>query len=266
MSGNFGKRSMRERTKEMTSHIAEERGRLVADILNEPSSYIQDGLASIHNNEFMKDSRFMAAYARGVLAAGKDYGWHWRVHMGLWAASVAKNLAGDFVECGVNAGFLSSSIMHYLNWNSLDKAFYLLDTFSGIDARYVSEIEIAEGVLEKNNALVEAGFYVTNIDPVVKNFSEWDRVTIIEGSIPETLPAVLSQKIAFLHVDLNCAPPEIAAVEYFWGKLVPGAIVLLDDYAYWGYRQQKIAMDALAARLGTSIASLPTGQGLMIRS
>ena len=43
------------------------------------------------------------------------------------------------------------------------------------------------------------------------------------------------------------------------------APVLLDDYAYWGYRQQKVAMDALAARLGVAIMSLPSGQGLIVR-
>ena len=91
--------------------VNEDRSRHITEILIEPSSYIQDGLASMHNSEFMGDAAFVAAYARGVRAAGKDYGWHWRVHMGLWAASVAKNLAGDFVECGVNAGFMSSSIM-----------------------------------------------------------------------------------------------------------------------------------------------------------
>ena len=249
----------------MSNSINDDRNYLIAEISTEPSSYIQDGLASIHNNEFVGDEAFSAAYSRGVLAAGKDYGWHWRVHIGLWAASVAKHLKGDFVECGVNAGFMSSSIMQYLNWNSLDKTFYLLDTFSGIDESYITDAELAEGILEKNNKLIEAGFYVTNVDLVLKNFSEWNRVKIIEGSIPETLSIVPAKEIAFLHVDLNCAPPEVAAVEYYWERLVPGAMVLLDDYAYWGYRQQKIAMDMLAGRLGVSIASLPTGQGLIVK-
>ena len=245
--------------------VNEDRSRHITEILIEPSSYIQDGLASMHNSEFMGDAAFVAAYARGVRAAGKDYGWHWRVHMGLWAASVAKNLAGDFVECGVNAGFMSSSIMQYLNWNSLEKTFYLLDSFTGIDEGYVSSTELAKGVREKSSRLIETGFYVTDVDAVARNFSEWNGVKIIKGSIPETLPLVSTKAIAFLHVDLNCAPPEVASVEYFWEMLVPGAIVLLDDYAYWGYRRQKIAMDALAGRLGVSIASLPTGQGLMVK-
>ena len=249
----------------MTDNFNELRNQRVTEILVEPSSYIQDGLASIHNNEFMNDKSFVAAYARGVQASGKDYGWHWRVHVGLWAASVSKNLEGDFVECGVNAGFMSSSIMHYLNWNALNKTFNLLDTFNGLDERYVSNEEVSEGALEKNSKLINMGFYITDVNNVVKNFSEWKGVQIIKGSIPETLQRVTANKIAFLHVDINCAPPEVAAVEYFWGKMVSGAIVLLDDYAYWGYRQQKIAMDALMARLGVPILSLPTGQGLIIK-
>ena len=47
-------------------------------------------------------------------AAGRDYRWHWRVHVGLWTATSALKLAGDFVECGVNRGFMSSAIMHLL--------------------------------------------------------------------------------------------------------------------------------------------------------
>jgi hypothetical protein len=230
-----------------------------------PSARAQDGLLTVHNHEFLDDPAFASAYARGVAAAGKDYGWQWRVHIGLWAASVARNLPGDFVECGVNAGFMSSSIMSYLDWNSLGKTFYLLDTFSGLDERFVSETERAEGILEKNREHIEAGFYVVGVEAVKRNFSEWDRVRIVEGSIPETLGSVDAKEIAFLHIDLNCAPPEVAALEHFWGLLTKGAPVLLDDYAYWGHRQQKLAMDSLARRLGAGIVSLPTGQGLLIK-
>ena len=229
-------------------------------------AYVRDGLISVHNHEFLADPAFASAYARGVAAAGSDYGWQWRVHVGLWAAGVARNLPGDFVECGVNAGFMSSSIMSHLDWNRLDKTFYLLDTFSGLDERFVSDAERAEGILEKNRRHIDAGFYVTGVDAVRRNFAEWDRVRIIQGSIPETLVSVDAAAIAFLHVDLNCAPPEVAAVEHFWSRLAHGAPVLLDDYAYFGHRQQKLAMDALAKRLGTSIVSLPTGQGLLIKT
>ena len=45
----------------------------------------------------------------------------------------------------------------------------------------------------------------------------------------------------------------------------PGALVLLDDYAYYGYFSQKLAMDQFAQEKGINILSLPTGQGLVLK-
>lgn len=229
------------------------------------SIYSQDGLTSIHDHEFMRDKEFCDAYDRGVQAAGMDYNWHWRVHLGLWAAKTVIKKSGDFVECGVNAGFMSSSIMKALNWDSLGKTFFLLDTFNGLNQEQVSAEELRDGILEKNAKLIADKFYVTNSEKVRKNFSEWQNIKIIEGTIPGTLSEISSNAICFLHIDLNCAPPEIAAMEYLWPKLVSGAIVLLDDYAYHGYHHQKHAMDCFANANRISIASLPTGQGLIVK-
>jgi Methyltransferase domain len=89
-------------------------------------------------------------------------------------------------------------------------------------------------------------------------------VNIIEGSVPTTLPLVQTDEIAYLHLDMNSSAPELAALNSFWERLVPGAVVLPDDYGYRGYEAQKRALDALARRLDVSIASLPTGQSLLI--
>jgi len=111
----------------------------------------------------MTDPAFAQAYARGILAAGSDYRWHWRVHVGLWAARCAAKLAGDFVECGVNRGFLSSAIMSLLKWDSTERTFYLLDTFAGIDERYISPEEKASGVMERNSREIASGFYTLTV-------------------------------------------------------------------------------------------------------
>lgn len=227
--------------------------------------YNQDGLRSIHDHSFIQDPSFSRAYGRGVSACDRDYKWHWRVHIGLWAAFSASKLEGDFVECGVNRGFLSSAIMDYLDWDSLKKTFYLLDTFSGIDDRFLSENERKEDVMERNKWRLRRGFYTTNIDSVRENFSTWQNVQIVAGAIPETLDAVKSEKVAYLHLDMNCVPPEVAALEHFWDRLVPGGFVLLDDYAYSGHKLQKNAMDEIASNKGVKIVSLPTGQGLLLK-
>ena len=227
--------------------------------------YDQDGLRSAHASTFLEDPAFARAYARGVAAAGADYGWQWRVHVALWAASCASRLAGDFVECGVNRGFMASAIMSALDWDALDKTFWLMDTFSGLDPRFVSEAEKRAGRLESGARLLQRGFYVAGVDSVQANFAEWHNVRVIVGAIPETLGEADPNTVAFLHLDMNCAPPEVAAAEHFWDRLTAGAFVLMDDYGYVGSEEQRRALDAFARRRDVPILALPTGQGLIIK-
>jgi hypothetical protein len=229
------------------------------------SIYDQDGLWTIHNHEFMQDARFAKAHARAVFAAGHELPLHWRVHIALWAASHAIKLEGDFVECGVNRGVMSSAIMSYLDWNSRDRVFYLLDTFTGLDESLLTADEVARGAILHNREHLETGRYVNGVESVRRNFSEWRNVAIVQGTIPDTLSEVRTDKVAYLHLDLNCTAPEVAAAEYLWDRLVPGAAILLDDYAYDGYRESKLGMDAFAEKHGVPIAALPTGQGLILK-
>ena len=225
----------------------------------QPDIYNQDSLRTPHNHDFIKNPAFIAAYQRGV-KADKDYKMHWRVHVALWAASHAKNLDGDFVECGVNRGFMSSAVMTYLDWNSLDKRFFLFDTFCGIPEESLNEQEKKQG---RNEFSKEQ--YSECYKEVKANFAEFKNVHLIQGTIPETLTAEKINKVCYLAIDMNCAKPEIDAATFFWDKLVRGAMVLLDDYAYVGFEEQKKAFDKFALAREIKILSLPTGQGLVIK-
>jgi hypothetical protein len=226
--------------------------------------YDDGGLLTFHNHEFLQDPQFQKAYARGIKAAG-DLNWHFRVHVGLWAAYSASKLDGDFVECGVNRGFLSSAIMTYLDWDKLGKTFYLLDTFAGLDEGHVTKDEAGAGKIEQSQQRLDSGFYVKGVEGVRANFSEWKNARIIQGTVPETLAQIESKRIAYLHLDMNCSPPEVAAFNALWDRLAPGAFILLDDYAFFGYESQKGPMDVAAAAKGIKILSVPTGQGLLIK-
>jgi len=120
--------------------------------------------------------------------------------------------------------------------------------------------------MARNAHDIASGFYTFDVKQVRDNFTEWKNVEIVVGAIPETLPEIKSEQIAFLHLDLNCSMPEIAAMEALWHRLTPGAFVLLDDYAYDGYRSQKIGMDVWAGANNVPVLSLPTGQGLLIKA
>jgi Macrocin-O-methyltransferase (TylF) len=232
-----------------------------------PDVYSNDALICFNSHAFLDDPAFQRAYRRGARALGGEdwYQWQWRVHVGLWAAASASKLEGDFVECGVSYGFLSSAVMEYLDWDRLGKTFYLLDTFTGLDPRFVTAAEREAGALETSAHHIRSGMYVSSVDSVRANFAQWQNQRIIVGAVPETLDQVDAQAVAYLHIDMNCAPPEVAALRYFWPRLSPGALVLLDDYANRGRDEQRVAMDALAREFGVSICTLPTGQGLLIK-
>jgi hypothetical protein len=235
-------------------------------IFNVRRRYSQDGLFTVHSDHFRQDPVFRAAYQRGVQASGGiDSGFEWRVHIALWAAQTGLRVEGDFVECGVNAGFVSSAIMTKLQWNSLGRRFYLIDTFAGPVLAQYSQEEIQKRRLSVAEQALEAGAYVTDMDRIRTNFAEWGNAIVLQGAVPEVLSTMEFGAIAFLHIDMNCALPERAALEYFWDRLSPGAVILLDDYTYHGHDCQRDAIDAAASARGAEVLSLPTGQGVIIR-
>jgi hypothetical protein len=245
--------------------------RLGLQVMNGRGRYWQDGLFTVHNDHFRSEAAFRAAYARGVQAsAGFDPEFEWRVHVALWAARTGLQVEGDFVECGVNAGFMSSAIMQSLDWNSLGsnggaRRFFLIDTFAGPVLTQYSKEEVAKDRRAIAEKTIQDGGYVTDLGRIRANFAEWPGAVVVQGAVPEVLGSVAFGKVAFLHIDMNCALPEQAAVEFFWDRLSPGAVVLFDDFAYAGYEVQRSTMTAVARARGREIVSLPTGQGLLIR-
>lgn len=228
-------------------------------ILRNKPTYAQDCLYTTVNADFMHDKRFARAYAKGrslMLDAWGDYQFHWRAYVVCWAADRAKDLPGDFVECGVNTGMLDRMVIDYVDFAALPKTFYLMDTFRGMDEAYSTDAE-----MKRSHHMG----YVDVYEQVKKTFAQFPNVRLVKGPIPDTLPLVPSKSIAYLSIDMNCVAPEIAALEFFWDKVVSGGVIIFDDYGFPGHETQKHAHDAFAVQKGVSILALPTGQGLIIK-
>ena len=88
---------------------------------------------------------------------------------------------------------------------------------------------------------------------------------IIKGIVPHTLSKIESKEISYLHIDLNCARPEVEALDFLWSRIGKGSFVLLDDYGYEGHDVQNKAMNEYCSRHDINVLSLPTGQGLIIK-
>lgn len=226
-------------------------------------TYASDWLYTYHNADFLNDPIFNEAYELGAntdngLLINTDI--KWRVHVLCWAAKQASLLDGDFVDCGVSTGIFARSIIHYTDFNSLGKTYFLLDTFNGMDPKYSSEEE-----LKMSKVLNYDSPNHNRYEEVKKTFAPFN-TKIIKGSVPETLPLVNSDKIALLNIDMNAAIPEYEALNYFWDKIVSGGVIILDDFGYLKshINQKKIHMK-FAKEKGVEILHLPTCQGMIIK-
>jgi O-methyltransferase len=228
-----------------------------------PVTFNADGLATVHNADFLADPVFREACRLGMNTGHRfpgDLHIEWRIYVCCWAAQHGKQLRGDFVECGVNTGIYSRAAMHYIDYAQMvDRRFYLLDTYRGIPLERLSAAERAEGIEGHNS------FYFDCYDMACATFAPFRNARVIRGLVPDTLAQIDSEEICYASIDMNNVAPEIAAGEFLWPRLVSGAIVVLDDYGWRPHINQKKAWDAFADRRGLKVLALPTGQGLLIK-
>lgn len=226
-------------------------------------TYAEDGLISQHVVEFMSDPRFTEAYewaSRGLPTDTVHP--RFRAYTACWAAEQALGLDGDFVECGVGPSLFSGSIVKYLNFAHSSKTLYLYDTFHGVPVETLSDPDEIATLTAFN-----AAHYATDLLASTREkFKDYPNVKIFPGIVPQSLHGTAPDKIAYLSIDMNNATAEIGAIEFLWDRIVPGGIVLLDDYAYGPeFMGQKRAWDEFAAKKGFPILTMATGHGLIIK-
>ena len=224
-----------------------------------PFTYSADGMATLAIPSFLSQEDFRQSYFRLRVASREvvDPGLHWRAHQAIWCAKHCMQIDGDFVECGTGKGLMMSAMLASLpEWKDSSKRLLLFDTFSpyGIDPE----------TGQNGQGFGIRGTYASSIEDVAANFSEWERVELIQGFLPDSLSKTTLGGIAFLHVDLNFAPAETAVVRHLWARLKPGGILLLDDYAQ--VLDQNLAMNKLAQELRFDILTTASGQGIVIKS
>lgn len=168
----------------------------------------------------------------------------WRTHILCFAGSNAINIEGDFVECGMHLGYSVDVLTDYINFEKSGKSYYCYDLFEG---------QVFD---EKINMLTPHEF-------VIKKFEKKEYIKIIKGDIVEKLNEIKPLKISLLHIDLNSAFAEKIALEQLVPLVSLGGWIILDDYGWINYKEQKKIADEYFQKIGLFIVELPTGQGLV---
>ena len=198
------------------------------------------------NLGFIDDRRFMAAWnahATGMI----ERGILWRTATVVWAARQALRRAGDFIECGCYKGTTARILVDTIDL--VDRAYYLYDLFD-------HDASMAHNSMPEHSSQL--------FGQVQARFAAFPNVRVIQGAVPDSFAQGLPEEIAFAHIDMNNAPAEIGALEAIEHRLVPGAVIVLDDFGAFPYRAQHLAETKWFADRGVPVLELPTSQGLAI--
>ena len=160
----------------------------------------------------------------------------------------ARRLDGVMAEAGVLAGGSARLICEAKGQVPL----HLFDVFEGLQSPGTDAADLRRHFGRIHGVRAE----------VERLLAPYPGVHLHEGLFPATAKGLESARFSFVHLDLDLAPSTRTGLEFFHPRLVPGGILIGDDYFDPAVRS--VFEDYFAGRPDTLIA-LPWGQVTVVR-
>jgi hypothetical protein len=155
-----------------------------------------------------------------------------------------RHLAGDIVEVGVFKGSGMATFIKFLeifmpNSNKKVIGFDIFDTSESSFILQKKDNEIDKNSMETVYSKVDSDELsleavqtrLLNISPNVQ-----DKMKLVKGDVEETLPTFLEENPGFraslIYIDVDIERPTYHALNNLWDRLLPGGIVVFDEYEY----------------------------------
>jgi hypothetical protein len=165
----------------------------------------------------------------------------------LWSAVgyvVEAGLSGDLVECGVwRGGSVMTMAAELLRRGAADRTLWLYDTFAGLpmpDAALDHDIRGHRAIDGWHaHTLPDGKTYWAYADEadVRRNMAltgyPEDRLRFVPGMVEETIPDTAPERIALLRLDTDWYASHRHVLEHLYDRVVPGGIVIFDDYGHF---------------------------------
>lgn len=199
---------------------------------------------------FLEDRAFLEFYRRFM-----DPGnWHSldRKYTLNEMLKLVAHLDGDVVECGCYKG-ASAHLMCEASRGTA-RLVHLFDSFAGLP-----QPESCDG-----DYWVEGGLRAGE-DELHATLAGFDNYRAYKGWIPERFPEIADCRFRFLHIDVDLYRPTLDSLEFFYPRVQPGGIILLDDHGFKSCPGAKQAADEFFAGKPERLAMLPTGQAFTVK-
>lgn len=130
---------------------------------------------------------------------------------------------GSIIQIGVWRGGSGALIAKQAENCGIKNPVYLCDTFTGVVKAGEKDATYKGG--EFSNTSPEM------VNDLCKNITKVNNVRILKGIFPEeTAREVECEKFRFCHIDVDVYDSAKGIIDWIWAKMVPGGIVVFDDY------------------------------------
>ena len=172
-----------------------------------------------------------------------------------FAKEIYRNkIQGAVAEAGVFKGQFSEKI----NRAFPDRKLYLFDTFEGFDERDFS------GELEKGDNPLKAAEYFSQTSEkfVLGRLPHPENAIIKKGYVPDTFDGV-DDEFCFVNLDMDLHDPTLAALEFFYDRVVDGGGILVHDF-YNDYSFPNLKYGVIEFAKKNGLHYFPIGDGLSV--
>lgn len=149
------------------------------------------------------------------------------------ALRLTADVPGDVAECGVFRGRTLVAMAVYLQQRDprgSRKRLYGFDSFQGFDTSIAVDLDL--GGADDGQKKVH-GFDGTSTRLVLEkleNFGVEGQVELVPGYFQDSLPAFRDHRFSFVHLDCDIYESYRTCLEFFYPRLSPGGIALMDEY------------------------------------
>ena len=154
-----------------------------------------------------------------------------------------RGVVGDVVECGVWRGGSMMAVARTLRHDGdAGRTLHLFDTFEGMPPPTEHDVapsgETAATLLgAADREVADSIWCVAGVDEVVRNMTStgYDPALVryVKGKVEDTIPRAAPERIALLRLDTDWYESTRHELVHLFPRLVPGGILILDDYGHW---------------------------------
>jgi hypothetical protein len=140
------------------------------------------------------------------------------------------DIPGGIVECGVFRGGSLTAMALYLKQRQVAKRIFGLDSFQGFDEDIHKDLQLggADNAEKRFHGFDETS--LSHVYSKIDRLNVTESVALIPGYFSNTLNTLPNCHFSFVHLDCDIYDSYKQTLEYFYYRMSPGGIILLDEY------------------------------------